>query len=676
MRDKSKSLGIQITIIIIGIIASLTYYKTEKERMIAQNLKKFEFEFSMQYSELQENFKEKKLILNSIEKFFEASQNINLAEFKIFTEEIIENPVIETICWFNSQGESLIELEESSPCHSIDLLKEAQVIPSEVPLFALTSYVHSRDGERGVVTLISIPIDLASQKKNLISKEYLLLLNQSSNKFEGLNLKTKKFMPNIEPIHSSKQIFIQKKVIASADLRMYYFASKTKEDLSSSQARFLYTVTFLIALVFLIASFYTKVLYGQKAIVQEEVRKKTEDLREEVKQRKQAQLEAERYTELKGQFMANMSHEIRTPMNAILGMMELLSGTDLTAEQLDYLEAARTSGNSLMSLLNDILDFSKIESGKLELNEDQFSFTTALDEVIELFGADLQKKNITLKRIFNGADSLLMGDKRRIQQVAINLLSNAIKFTDEGVILIHLNNEPMATIDSNNGKIKITLSIKDNGIGISEENTNKLFQSFSQVDSSISREYGGTGLGLAISSHLIEMMGGKISVQSQLGVGTEFTVTLILGKATSANQAPALNSPATVKSNKEFWRDFPISILVVEDNDINQKLMKAFLKKLGYEITIASDGLEACQICESSHFDLVFMDLQMPIMGGIEATEKILESINRPPIIVAMTANAFEEDKRKSFEAGMKSFLTKPVRLRTLKDVIKEHFSS
>jgi len=261
----------------------------------------------------------------------------------------------------------------------------------------------------------------------------------------------------------------------------------------------------------------------------------------------------------------------------------------------------------------------------------------------------------------------LLGDKRRLQQIIINLMSNAIKFTHHGGIKVILK----GNLDQED-IYQISLVIHDTGIGISPEDRDKLFLSFSQVDASISRQYGGTGLGLSISSHLLDMMGGHIDVTSKLGTGSQFAVNIALP---IHKQQEPLSSDTKKEVKEELVKKvIPLNILVAEDNLINQKLIKAYLKKLGYRPTMAGDGEEACQLCRLNQYDLIFMDLQMPVMGGIDATRTILEESQKAPIIVAMTANVFEEDKRKSFEAGMSDFLSKPVRLNSIEKVISEFF--
>ncbi len=520
----------------------------------------------------------------------------------------------------------------------------------------------------------------------------------------------------------------------------------------------------------------------------EELEEQKEEIlagREEAEKAKQ---EADKANQAKSTFLATMSHEIRTPMNGVIGMTALLGETALTEEQNQYVHIIRTSGESLLTIINDILDFSKIESGMFELEENDFDLRKCIEDVMDLFSGKAGQKEIDLiYQIDHRVPMQIVGDGHRLKQVLINLIGNAFKFTDQGEVFLDI------TIASENlEEIELLFDIRDTGIGIPQEKIPLLFQAFSQVDSSTTRKYGGTGLGLVISKRLVELMGGTITVNSQIGIGSTFTFTLkcktsqksslqyivhsagdMAGKkilvvddnptnltilknqlnywdfspiiAQSAKQALEIlsytkdfdlvisdmqmpemdglelaeaikqimpNMPLFLlssigdESNKKYQQLFsvvlskpvkpehlyksiqaqfknkrpileknekklitedfaqknPLNILVAEDNLINQKLITILLKKLGYLATVAYNGREVLEFLEKQHFDTILMDVQMPDIDGLEATKLIRNGEGPQPIIIALTANAMQEDKEECLQAGMNDYLSKPVK--------------
>ncbi len=387
---------------------------------------------------------------------------------------------------------------------------------------------------------------------------------------------------------------------------------------------------------------------------------KTIEARDALDEMRIARSQAQAANEAKSEFLAHMSHEIRTPLNAIHGLVQLVLNTSLDAKQRDYLNKTKQSADALLDLLNQVLDLSKIEAGKLELNVRPFLLDDVLTRVGSIVGHRADASTIKFSvSVDDGVPRHLFGDDQRLCQVLVNLAGNAVKFTKQGEVSVHVS-----ALDVRAERLRLCVSVRDTGIGMTPEQVERLFKPFTQADAGTTREFGGTGLGLSISKQLIELMGGAIEVRSTSGVGSEFSFSAVFDRAVPEEVASPVVAPRldSAEKGREYSTLKGCRVLLVEDNELNQLVASELLTSVAQaQVRICSSGPEALEAIAAESFDVVLMDIQMPGMDGYETTKQMRSaptSLDVP--IIAMTANATSRDRDRCLESGMNDFLTKP----------------
>jgi len=463
-------------------------------------------------------------------------------------------------------------------------------------------------------------------------------------------------------------------------IRLFYVGGEVYYALSAMTGFFLGVMVMAVHRMYKSSVAELELSYKNEALISDLTRasnnleRLNENLKDEIQHGKRIELElkkardkAEKMSQAKGEFLANMSHEIRTPMNGVIGTLQLLEDTNLSAEQKEFVATAHKSADALLAILNDILDLSKIEAGKLSFECIAFDFKQIIKDIVVLHSLKAEQHGISLvQEIDDSLPDTLMGDPTRLRQVIINLVSNALKFTREGEVKVKV-----VVLKKQDDAVDLKLTVSDTGIGISKAAQKTLFNAFTQADGSTTRKYGGTGLGLAIVNQLVEMMGGVLGVDSVEGEGSEFWFT--------ASFSCADEKLVTAEQPVVADRRLPLNskVLLVEDNPINQMVAQKMLEKVGLKAKLANNGIEALQCLQDEVFDLVLMDCQMPEMDGFDATREIrnleIKALNQKPVpVVAMTANVMSGDRERCLEFGMDDYIGKPVQREQLEAILQK----
>ncbi|XGC80005.1 ATP-binding protein [Bdellovibrio bacteriovorus] len=672
----TKTILVPLLLLLSLIVLALNYVgHTERDKIIQEFHRR---------SELVSNLFEKDLqayqsMMVTLKSFYESSETVTEKEFRDFTESYYINyPEVLTVGWISVINSSnyplvfaepkdknlqllgqnfatlplkqLVDTAMTGPhiivANSADL--EGLKVPGSSLIFAL----FGQGGKGVLLEIIDLDKVIANLNKYINDSSYRFILSNVTER-DNHKVLADTWHPlsvnNEVPFNSQLQRSYVIKV-ANQKWQLSIFQDPSlSHGISINTSILLFTTLFF---TYLICSLLL-VIANRILSIEDAVKEKTTHLNEVNRQLQKA-------SQAKSEFLANMSHEIRTPLNVLVGMTDLLEDTKIDAEQKHYIDIAKKAGNNLLSIINDILDISKIEAGLISLEKTEIDLPELISDLSAMFKLKAQEKGLELKvEVASEVNNIYEGDPTRIRQILTNLLSNALKFTSKGEITLTVTGN-----DNIHRPGNILFQVMDTGIGVPQDKLAQLFQPFTQADSTITRKFGGTGLGLSICKRLTQMMNGDIQVDSTEGQGSTFSFTLTLTHIRPIESS--LPSYAVEVPTVQPATDFSLKILIVDDVEDNRVLLKAYLKNSSHEIYEAENGIQALQLAKENTFDIILMDMQMPIMDGFTATQEIRrwEKLHeKPPVnIWALTAYALKNEIQKSMEAGCDLHLIKPIR--------------
>ncbi|UXR66046.1 ATP-binding protein [Bdellovibrio bacteriovorus] len=661
-----------------ALILAVSHYlnRAEQSKWLAEFTKKSEFTYNVLEKDLKSNLD----MLSSLQSFYESSAEVTAQEFKNFAGTLhSRHPEVQALAWLPLHAKqpdyfeiAFIEPQANNtqiqnlnfnthPVHQ-ELLKKAlstkRIITSDP--------MKITEADSGVFLFLALGhpkgVLLEVLRLDSLLKDLTEVLNDSSYR---VSIRDVTSLPARIVLQSDRAPFddnpFMKDFRWSSHIelgdRMWEITieqdpTQPVSPTSNSNLFLLASLVFVFLLCALLQTIANRII-----TVEEIVDEKTQHLID-------LNLQLKKASETKSEFLANMSHEIRTPLNVIIGMSDMLEESPLNEDQAHYVEISKKAGQNLLNIINDILDISKIESGLITLEKTHVNLHEVVQDVCEMFALKAREKNLELSIVLSqDTRHIYQGDPTRIRQILANLIGNSLKFTMQGRIEVHVSRNTRTNLRGN-----LLFQVKDTGIGIPQEKIPHLFQPFTQADSTITRKFGGTGLGLSISKRLVHMMNGEITIESELHRGSVFSFTLDLPwlqdiEATQSTEkehpAPARRADATVEGRG-------LSVLIVDDTEDNRLLIKAYLKNSPHQIEEAGNGQQALQMVQQKHYDLIMMDMQMPVMDGFTATQKIRqwekENHKTPATIWALTAYALKNEMDRSLEVGCNLHLVKPLR--------------
>lgn len=659
-KDKeSLSFLFALLTLALSVLTPIYLYDLFSNRIESNANREFSLESELNRRTLTTEIGQRKATLSLLDAFFRNSSNVDSLEFENFLKSVPNVKDLDAICWRSAGLNSMYRFGKGTLCDYFSFAEQDKIFAEE-SLLMKSLYTETTGEQQGFLTIfISLHKLIASLDDNQKYNHHLLIFNNSSQEFSRINSQ----LSTVEMIDSLSVDSIKTTSISKiGDVEVFYSMEQGPDyiiELSSTEL----TVCWLTSLTILIGGLFLSYFMTERHRVNIQVQKQTRNLKEATEESHRMRVQAEVLAGHKQRFLANMSHEIRTPMTGVMGVTDMLLKTNLDTSQREMVSNIKASGKILRQVINDVLDQSKIEAGELEINNTAFELRTIPELALSIFEPKAKDKGIELLlEIDDRIPKFIFTDDVRLRQVLFNLVSNATKFTNDGHVQLRITLEDEF----------VRFEVEDTGVGMSVEAQQIIFTPFKQADSSDSMALSGTGLGLSISKSLVELMGGKIGVESELGKGSVFWFTLPL---VEVDQEDLTIDQQDSLTSSEIE---PLNILIAEDVELNQIIIESLLTEYGHQCTLTSDGAEVVSELQKDEFDLILMDIRMPNVNGIEAFKQIRE-LNEPyrhiPII-ALTADVAEGSVKEFREIGFNDVAHKPVEIESLLKAIDQVMKS